>query len=626
MKFKNNMKKKIFISYSHKDRELVKKLREYLCRLEKEGLAKIWYDDRVLGGNPWRKDIDHNINESDLILYCVSDSFLKSQPCKDEINIGYKLNEERNVVLVPIILSKCDWKNFPRLSEIQALPIDGRAIDSYEKDDFAFQEIYEGMKKIINLLNIKITNLFEKKLNDANIVFLGEKKKYSLGDIYVWPELSFEEKSENKKISSERIISNISSEKKIIIAGAISSGKTSLCKQLYKKLKDKNFIPIFLTFEKNLISNLEKRLQTSIANQYDGNIELDALPREKIVIIIDDFYSCKKKELFLKKIEKYEHQIVIVDDLFNLDISDENIMRSYKKYQICEFSPALRDELIRRWIDIEEEQPERNNEYYAQLDSMKEFVNTTLGKTFSKGIMPAFPFFILTIATVAKSNPNLEMTSQGYYYFSLLTLSLIRNGVKEKLIDTYVNFLSEVAFHFYQLEEKDVYDDEFKEFINEYRSNYNLPVEDNELLSKLEAANIFGKDSFNRYRFYHKYSFYFFIAKYISEHVTKKKDLIDKILSNLDDNINVYIAIFISHHLRTNFEEEYLSILLKMTRDLYKGVTPIYLNNEEVKRLDECSKNIMKRRRDCSLVSALLFNSFWWWAGQDSDLQCLPHG
>lgn len=161
MKFKNEMKKKIFISYCHQERALVRCLIAKLKQFEKMGLAEIWSDDEIFAGSYWKNDINSRLRESDIILYCVSFSFLGSSSCEKEINIGRKLKKEKNVVLIPIILSGCNWKKSPTISALQALPTDGKPVLSYKKVNLAFQEIYEGIKRIINLPNVKTKDSFE---------------------------------------------------------------------------------------------------------------------------------------------------------------------------------------------------------------------------------------------------------------------------------------------------------------------------------------------------------------------------------------------------------------------------------------------------------------------------------
>ena len=74
----------IFISYSHKDETCVWKIIETM----NESGFRIWYDDGVHPGTEWDKIIaDHIINASYFISF-ISENYLRSDNCKDELNFA----------------------------------------------------------------------------------------------------------------------------------------------------------------------------------------------------------------------------------------------------------------------------------------------------------------------------------------------------------------------------------------------------------------------------------------------------------------------------------------------------------------------------------------------------------
>ena len=82
--------------------------------------------------------------------------------------------------------------------------------------------------------------------------------------------------------------------------------------------------------------------------------------------------------------------------------------------------------MIKKWIlltDKKNDNIHNENEKYKNIDSTTELVNTALGKVIGKGIMPAYPFFILSVIitydTVEKKLDQ-EITSQGYCYQALI--------------------------------------------------------------------------------------------------------------------------------------------------------------------------------------------------------------
>src|ERR671926_345991 len=72
---------KVFISYSHENRELHKQLCDHLSPLEHSEDITIWHDQEIPAGANWEDHINTHLNEADLILLLVSASFIASKYC-----------------------------------------------------------------------------------------------------------------------------------------------------------------------------------------------------------------------------------------------------------------------------------------------------------------------------------------------------------------------------------------------------------------------------------------------------------------------------------------------------------------------------------------------------------------
>jgi Leucine-rich repeat (LRR) protein len=71
---------KIFISYTHLDREIVKTLAEDLGGLGHE----VWYDKQLDGGREWWRDICEQIRICDVFIFALSPTSLNSKACQQE--------------------------------------------------------------------------------------------------------------------------------------------------------------------------------------------------------------------------------------------------------------------------------------------------------------------------------------------------------------------------------------------------------------------------------------------------------------------------------------------------------------------------------------------------------------
>ncbi|MCK4891609.1 MAG: toll-Interleukin receptor, partial [Candidatus Pacebacteria bacterium] len=208
--------------------------------------------------------------------------------------------------------------------------------------------------------------------------------------------------------------------------------------------------------------------------------------------------------------------------------------------------------------------------------------------------MPAYPFFILSVISTYETfeKPlDQEITSQGYCYQALIYMYLRKQGVKNDEIDIYINFLTEFGFYFYMAKKNELSVNEFSSFMESYLNKYQLPIKQEILLRNLQQTEIIALDSFNNYTFCYPYLYYFFVAKYLAEHVEVNKKIIDSIINNLHKDENAYIAIFISHHSKNVYILDEIILNAYCLFDKYKPAT---LNKEELSFFDEQVDIIVK--------------------------------
>ncbi len=142
--------KKVFISYSHKDEQFKDDLIEHLSPLMRQGRISSWTDRQIEAGTSWRKEIDENLADSDIILLIISSSFIASDYCYD-VEVGKALEMHKNsmAAVIPIIARPCKWIGLP-FSELQALPKDGKPIIEFANTDSAYLNIVDGIFPKLN--------------------------------------------------------------------------------------------------------------------------------------------------------------------------------------------------------------------------------------------------------------------------------------------------------------------------------------------------------------------------------------------------------------------------------------------------------------------------------------------
>jgi uridine kinase len=597
-----NNKLKLFIGYSHEDNRddspYLKEFVKHITLLKDNGLlSDIWYDCKIVPGEDLKDKIEIKLEDVDIVCLLISANFLSSEVCKDEKKKAFELRKKKGVSVVPIILSPCGWQDDKDIiqNHILALPTDGKPISSFPDRNAAWQDVYEGLKKVIDKENkikqLKIKNKFENFLQDVEMLAEAhpQKERVLLDDIFIYPDLDKYDslKKDKEMISLEELFKTILDYLRIVIVGEGQSGKTTICKMIFKELRNRNLVPVYISDTKTHFSGkIENKIIESLNEQYEG-VEIREVYenyKDRIVPIIDDFHFAKNKEKHIKDLSIYHMNVLVVDDIFSLNIGEEKLISSFNYFKIKEFKPSLRYDLVKKWVGLRDREI-RND--YKNIDKKTELINSILGKTLGKGIMPAYPFFVLSAVVTYETATiplDQEITSQGYCYQAFIYFYLRKQGVESDDIGTYLNFLTEFAFYIYKSKKYELSPDEFNSFMQLYSDTFNLPIETDILLSNLSL--IISRDSFNNYSFRYQYVYYFFVAKYLAENL-EDNDIekeIEKIIHSLHVDENAYIAVFIAHHskdIKILDEIEFNALCLF---DKYKSAT---LTKDEVSFFDE---------------------------------------
>jgi GTPase SAR1 family protein len=591
-----NTKLKLFVSYSHKDKDFFAQFKTHIAPFR--DIIEVWSDHEIRLGENLQNKIDFHLNDADIICLLISANYFDSSSCMSEKEKAFKLKQQKGVQISPVLLSPCNWEKYGDIYELLASPTDAKPVSKFNDRDEAWVDVCKKLDTIIEnelkIRKLEITEVFHDFLQDTEMLTKAHSKKENvfLDDIFVCTELDkYDYLKENKEtISSSTLLQNLLEYGKIIIAGDDQSGKTTLCKKIFSDLRNCNFVPVYLSDENTNFSGLIKNhISKSLREQY-YDIDLEVIDKERIVPIIDNFHHANNKEKHIEYLSKYSYCVIIVDDIFGLNIKDETLISSFTTFRIKELKPSLRDELVKKWECLTDSNIEYN---YQKIDQKTELINTTLGKNLGKGIMPAYPFFILSIILTYETFMPLdqEITSQGYCYQAFIYHYLRRHGVRNDEIDSYINFLTQLASHIYKESEEELKPDNFSIFMESYLETYNLPIEQDILLDNLREIII--RDSFGNYSFRYPYFYYFFVAKSLSEHIEASEVIEDikYLLNNLHVDENAYIAVFLTHHSKnTNIFNE-IEIIASSLFDSYEPAT---LTKNEMTFFDEQAHIIVK--------------------------------
>jgi internalin A len=137
----------LFICYARENERTVKQLIPSLKVLAQRGYIAHWRDTDLVPGEDWDKTIEERLSNAQIILFMVSRDFLASDYITNkERPLAMKLMAEKKAVVVPVILSKCDWE-VEDFAKLQSLP--HKPITSFNPRDEAWTLVETGLKKAV---------------------------------------------------------------------------------------------------------------------------------------------------------------------------------------------------------------------------------------------------------------------------------------------------------------------------------------------------------------------------------------------------------------------------------------------------------------------------------------------
>jgi uncharacterized protein YjbI with pentapeptide repeats len=166
----------VFLSYSHADEKTRSDLERHFSILKQENQIDFWHDRKIDIGSEWRIDIEKSISSSQAFIFLISSHFLNSDFCKKELNLALLKKNDNDIVIVPIIVDYCDWKETV-FGEMQVLPTNGEPISSHPNREKVLNDITNAVRKRIKEYRktaLQIAAKKEKKYNQFEISLVGD--------------------------------------------------------------------------------------------------------------------------------------------------------------------------------------------------------------------------------------------------------------------------------------------------------------------------------------------------------------------------------------------------------------------------------------------------------------------
>lgn len=113
---------KVFVSYSHKDREWLERLQIHLKLLERDGLIDLWDDTKIRPGDEWREEIGNALDSAKVAVLLISPDFLASDfIAENELPPLLTAAEKDGVLILSLILRPSLFDETESLSKFQSV-------------------------------------------------------------------------------------------------------------------------------------------------------------------------------------------------------------------------------------------------------------------------------------------------------------------------------------------------------------------------------------------------------------------------------------------------------------------------------------------------------------------------
>lgn len=108
---------RLFISYSHRDADILERLLVHLRPLERDGLVDAWNDTRIAAGADWKLEIQNALQHARTAILLISANFLASDfIVSDELPKLLDAAQKHGTLILPIIVKPSRFARDPMLN------------------------------------------------------------------------------------------------------------------------------------------------------------------------------------------------------------------------------------------------------------------------------------------------------------------------------------------------------------------------------------------------------------------------------------------------------------------------------------------------------------------------------
>lgn len=142
---------KVFYSYSRADALNRDAIDASLAGFQWDVRVEPWYDGNIPPGEAWAEEIHSSLNGSDIILFFVTNHFMRSKYCQQvEVPLALRKHDEGKNRVIPIVFenTRPDWRKAP-FARLQILPQNGKPVSEWSSRKEALDHISQALVNMI---------------------------------------------------------------------------------------------------------------------------------------------------------------------------------------------------------------------------------------------------------------------------------------------------------------------------------------------------------------------------------------------------------------------------------------------------------------------------------------------
>src|SRR5205823_1940724 len=142
--------------------------------------------------------------------------------------------------------------------------------------------------------------------------------------------------------------------------------------------------------------------------------------RHRLIIIIDNFESLAIKReaaqlIFFQMLkENFENIFLFANESIEIEAmaksGTKEMLRGFKVFSIKQLGHVLRDELIEKWLTVEQKETISDGDLLSQKNEISQKIKIAVGVNF----IPTYPLYLLTILQLAENGGKNKLQDGSY--------------------------------------------------------------------------------------------------------------------------------------------------------------------------------------------------------------------